>query len=143
MKDIEFIICTRFAENQGNNNIQLTEEWLNHRFNLFETYCFPSIQHQTDTEFKWILSFDHNIANKYKDKLINFKNILPNIYLEDKEIYCSYNYMQNIISLPGPSQYIIHLRLDNDDAIHKDMIKTLKENFISIKQKPTNFTILC
>lgn len=37
-----------------------TSEWLEKRFQLFETFCLPSIKSQSVKNFKWIVLFDES-----------------------------------------------------------------------------------
>ena len=35
-------------------------EWMDHRFIVFDSYCFPSVINQTCKNFKWLLFYDKN-----------------------------------------------------------------------------------
>ena len=43
--------------------------WLEHRFELFERYCLPSIIGQTCQEFTWIVLFDSTTPETFKEKI--------------------------------------------------------------------------
>lgn len=61
----------------------LTEAWLTKRFELFETYCLPSLAAQTQPDFVWIVLFDKATpeafvkrAQALKDKCPQFLPVL-------------------------------------------------------------------
>jgi len=118
------------------DHIGLTEKWLIQRFFLFKTYCLPSVINQTNQNFIWFLIFDLDTPLKYKTEINtlirnqpNFKviysdgfdELLPSIKSEIKKHIKEYD------------QYLITTRLDNDDTIHKDFIKTIQNLFSPIE----------
>lgn len=61
MKSFEHLIITRFNLNlyarDKHDAPTRTERWLEHRFEIFERYCLPSVAAQTNLEFQVALSF--------------------------------------------------------------------------------------
>lgn len=105
------------------------QEWLSHRFELFEQYCLPSVKNQTNQEFKWLVFFDTDTPKIYKEKNEQIAESYPTfipIYLSGIEQFNKE--IGNIIFNHSASEYIITSRLDNDDLLHKDFIQTIKEN---------------
>ena len=47
----------------------LSEAWLNNRFELFKTYCLPSVKQQTNQNFTWLVCFDSETPTFYKDEI--------------------------------------------------------------------------
>lgn len=47
----------------------LSEERMEERLRIFEHYCFPSIIHQTNPNFYWILIIDPLLPDKYREAL--------------------------------------------------------------------------
>ena len=68
-------IITRFnlrIWQQDKNNIPThTSEWLEHRFELFEKYCLPSVENQTNKNFIWLCMFDKETPAPYKERIRN------------------------------------------------------------------------
>ena len=57
--------------NLSKNNIPvLTEEWLERRFKLFESFCFPSVKHQSNQNFTWLVYFDVDTPKTFKDRIL-------------------------------------------------------------------------
>ena len=54
-----------------NNEQLLTDEWMDNRMWLFENFCFPSVVGQTNQNFEWLLYFDTNTKDVYKNRIIN------------------------------------------------------------------------
>lgn len=107
-----------------------TEEWLSKRFNLFETFCFPSVKAQTDKDFTWLCLFDVNTPEKYKNKITAYQNDFPLFqphFIGDGTLNDAAKYLQGVISslVTADDQFIITTNLDNDDSIHCSMIKKI------------------
>jgi hypothetical protein len=117
----------------------LSEEWLNNRFNLFETYCLPSVRNQINKNFIWILIFDSETPENFRKQIaelikndLNIKTIFVNGFK---------NLIPSLVSEIAPfvkgEKHIITTRLDNDDIIHKDFVDTIQHMY----QPKTNLTI--
>ncbi len=123
------------------NQIVRDEKWLKHRFDLFENICFPSIQNQTNQNFKWFVFFDINTPKIYKEKVINYKNKYTNFYPfffnAEKKYKNRIRYIINKF-LDIDKGFIITTRLDNDDAFHEDAIDIIQANFIEKDQTLLN-----
>ena len=114
----------------------LTEIWLDQRFDLFKTYCLPSVINQTSKKFIWILIFDIDTPLKYQTEI----NILTREHFNITVIYSDgFNELLPAIKseikthIEKDDNYIISTRLDNDDIIHKDFIKTIQNLFNPIE----------
>lgn len=116
----------------------LTDEWLHQRFKLFEEYCLPSVLNQSSLDFEWLIFFDIDTPTYYQQRISEltdshehirvvytdgFKGLIPSLRHEIKS------------KLIQDDEFIITTRLDNDDAIHRDFIKTIQD--LSIKEHET------
>ncbi len=111
-----------------------TDEWLERRFDLFETVCMPSILGQTCQEFKWLVLFDSETPEHFKKRISSYQEVYPNfipLYLESgKPLYVKNILADKIAVLSnGEVSGIITTRIDNDDAFHKDMIMDVRTWF--------------
>ena len=67
-------ILTRFnvkkmwSQDKRGNKV-LTDEWLSHRFKLFENYCLPSIVNQENKNFIWLVYFDQDTDKLFINKI--------------------------------------------------------------------------
>ncbi len=108
-----------------------TRQWLEQRFSLFEEYCLPSVMAQTCTDFKWLCLFDADTPLEYIDRIEEYgkkcKNFIP-CFLSETEARDFIHSLQGIIRslLPVNADIVITSRLDNDDAIHRDMMRLVR-----------------
>lgn len=134
------ILITRFnLPNKGwqqdkNNKPVQNQDWLEYRIQLFETYCLPSIIHQTCKDFVWHVYFDTNSPKLLLEKISHWQSICENfvpLYSEDYDACLGYEMSEHIMTkLPEECNFIITTRIDNDDAFHKDAIQSIQERFI-------------
>lgn len=124
-------VITRFNlhlyKKDKENNPVLTDEWLRDRFNLFETYCLPSLKHQTKQSFYWIVLFASDTPANYKEKANeihrDYSPFLP-FFLDDEETKNYNEYTKKVIQvLKDDSNLLITIRIDNDDAIKGNFIE--------------------
>ena len=107
-----------------------SDEWLLHRFSLFENYCFPSVINQSNLKFKWLVFFDSKTPISFKKNIGHFKESLENfvpIYLSSADFFLPE--IKNWIAQNVNTKYIITSRLDNDDMIHRDFISAIQATF--------------
>ena len=113
-----------------NGELVLTDKWLKNRFVLFENYCLLSVKNQTCQNFIWCVFFDIKTPVEYRDKIESisksYSNFKPVFIDGNENLEQSFiEYITNDIS--KDDNYVITTRLDNDDLIHKDFIKTIQE----------------
>lgn len=82
-KVLQHFFLTRFnillwREDKEGNKVR-TSKWLEHRFQLFEKYCLPSIIGQTCQDFEWIVLFDSTTTEKYKGKIAEYQKECPQL----------------------------------------------------------------
>lgn len=125
-----FNLRTYSPEIVTNNDADLAikDEWLSHRFQLFEQYCFPSVKGQTNQNFQWLVFFDAKTPDKYLLKIEALKKeftLFQPIFLSPTSDFNS-ALVETIKEKGNISEKIITTRLDNDDAIHESFISKLQ-----------------
>jgi hypothetical protein len=99
-------------------------DWLDHRFELFERYCLPSVRGQIGNplEFDWLILFDSETPVEYKRRISSLTEIFPfvPIYVGEVRDLDWWSIIRNIYSDLPPR--ILTTRLDNDDAIGSDFV---------------------
>ena len=105
-------------------------EWTRERVQLFEKYCLPSVLNQTESNFTWILYFDEETPEEFSD-FIDRMNSYTNIAIH----FCNgadgfqNGYMEAVKSrLAKGVEWVVTSRMDNDDCVHKDMVKNIQRN---------------
>ena len=105
----------------------LTEQWLDDRFRLFETYCLPSIQQQTYKDFVWIVLMSDDTPQMYRQRMSELcyqcRQLSP-LYIKNNDIERYHDIVKDKIrELKSQSSLLVTLRIDNDDAIRCDYIE--------------------
>jgi hypothetical protein len=143
-----FNLSKRWKVDRAENSV-LNKEWLDHRYQLFESFCFPSIKSQTCQNFEWWVYFDENLDTQYKIKnkelSEDFQNFIP-------KYENSYNDFE--INMPKDLQiklikeginWLITTRLDNDDVFAKDTVEIIQANAsynnLSLLEIPFGYTL--
>ena len=106
-----------------------TQEWLNERIRLFETYCLPSVVNQT-APYLWLVEFNSLSDRVLLDKIEEWKQACPSLvplfiepYADDAAIVRDY------IASHTTTDYIITTNLDSDDMIHRDFLVKIQKAF--------------
>ena len=120
-------------------------EWLEKRFKLFDQYCFPSVSSQSNQNFQWLVFFDVDTPEPFKQKIAEYankwKNFVP-VYLDCPLPYGEFpDEVRAVVRnyIPADCEYLITTWLDNDDAIHKDYVQMIQDNFAQQDGETLNF----
>jgi hypothetical protein len=120
-----------------NGSLVLTDDWLANRFILFEKFCLTSMQNQTNKNFTWLVFFDIDTPEKYRQKAMEYNLRLPNFqpfFINGMPEFLPS--IQNEIR-KNIRPYTISSRLDNDDCVSKNFINEIQLNF-----EKQNFLVL-
>lgn len=129
------VLLTRFAiqpdselglfEEDGKfqSGIHRSNSWFEHRLQIFEKFCLPSVLGQTDKNFRWCLFVDSRLAEQKKKRLLNslagtgeLIEVIPGETLDG----C----VRRTFGVSGETFDAV--RLDSDDMISRDFVSTLK-----------------
>ncbi len=119
--------------------------WLENRFKLFDRYCFPSVCNQVNQNFKWLVFFDVDTPDIFKQKIAEYNVSWPNfvpLYLDFSLPYGEFPpEARSVVSqvVDPDCEYLITTWLDNDDAIHKDYVGMIQDNFDRQEAETLNF----
>ena len=110
-------------------HITLNDAWFDHRLDLFSTYCLPSVLHQTNQDFQWLIYCDQKIS---PSQLLKLSKLVADVTRISIRMADSLDRMlidlRQLISEAG-TPYVITSRLDNDDAIAVDFIRDVQSGF--------------
>ena len=115
-----------------NNEYESWLQWTRNRIVLFRKFCLPSVLNQSIKSFTWLIYFDSDTPAEFNEFLtelrsFSFINICYCSGIDDFNL----RYINEVKKRISPSEkWIITTRIDNDDCLHKDMVKTIQENFI-------------
>lgn len=123
---INHIILTRFnLPSKGRESkIRQSPNWLAHRFELFETYCLPSMLQQSNQDFKWFIYFDKDTPEPFRSRAKRYEQSHNQIMLFWETNLSLQKVRQQILSLcDNQKELLLTTRLDNDDALNKNFVK--------------------
>ncbi len=133
---LNHFLITRFSvpfddyQNDKSGAKVRTPEWLEHRFRLFKTFCLPSVKAQTCQDFLWLVFFDGNTPEYFKKEIKNIKtqyrNFTP-LFVDSASAFHT-SLKQTIAENCKENIPLITSRIDNDDALHGDYIKTIQQH---------------
>jgi len=115
------------------SNTAPDEDWLRHRFGLFESLCYPSMRAQSNQRFTWLVLLDAGTPQTFRDRIsacAAWPNFVP-CYTDAIMSVDSFQAIRrDLISRHvGNPEYLITTTLDNDDAVHTDYIATIQRQF--------------
>ncbi|WP_298147632.1 glycosyltransferase [Flavobacterium sp.] len=114
-----------------NNEALLTSTWMEERLWFFENFCFPSVTQQSNKNFKWLLFFDETTSEEDRIKIDRICGKHPQIelfYIAGMPAF--HSEITRIVAEKSKGfSHVITSRIDNDDAIHKDFINTIQQQF--------------
>lgn len=99
------------------------------RFKLFESICLPSVKSQTLQEFTWLVYFDSKTSEQFLKRISS----LHEQYDRFEPRYCERLTLDRVVSdissvSPVNARRLLTTRLDNDDALHPDYLRTVFEH---------------
>jgi hypothetical protein len=101
--------------------------WLSRRFELFETFCLPSVLAQDSQDFTWILYFDSETPSPYRESaesLAAHPNLLPILRPDVVPLDDIIDHVRASCA-PGTT-HVITTAFDNDDALARDFVTRLQ-----------------
>lgn len=109
-------------------------DWLEHRFRLFEEFCFPSVQAQTRADFTWFVFFDSSTPDEFKRRIERYtvlRQFVPCFVSEVMGIESFSSMKASLIApyLPFGVTHVITSNLDNDDALHAHFVENVQKEF--------------
>jgi hypothetical protein len=110
-------------------NPTLDESWMQDRITLFNRYCVPTLQSQTQKDFKWIIYCDRQTSHHYLEAIRNRIISLPMAEIRLAEDFDHLmTDLRHLIS--GVSTlYVITSRVDNDDGLGIHFIRQVQNYF--------------
>jgi hypothetical protein len=129
------LFLTRFNVKSGGKEKRLRENptWLADRFELFDRFCWPSMTSQTRTDFIWVVFFDSQTPDEFMKRIEACREFLPfhPVFVDEWNTEFVHETIRGLI---GPRYTnLLTSRLDNDDAIHRCYVETLR-NAISTER---------
>ncbi len=125
----EHFVMTRFniASPGREEAIRTQPGWLDGRFDLFERFCLPSVLAQTSRAFRWIIYFDRDTPEPYRQRIGQLSRdgaFVPYF----TPLFPADGWRRSLIETFAPkADLVLTTRLDNDDALARDFVARLHD----------------
>ncbi|MFP5260006.1 MAG: glycosyltransferase [Acidobacteriota bacterium] len=121
-------IITRFNVhiNAKSYDFRLSPSWLAERFELFTTFCLPSVRGQECQDFTWLVLFDAQTPAPFRRIIKTFEqypNFVPLFCGEFSTVMPDVR--RAIVARFPETDYYLTTRLDNDDALSRKFVGAL------------------
>jgi Putative rhamnosyl transferase len=141
--NFEQFIITAFNVDFGLKSREeiLSYEYLNQRFELFKQFCYPSVFHQINQNFKWLVFFDSETPQSFRDEidiLTEWKRFVP-VYVPP--VSDPGNFWREVVKsyLSPATEFLITSNLDNDDSLSKNFVELVQNNYQEQEFEFVNF----
>ena len=137
----QHVVLTRFNALTGYSDRpekRIDPVWLTGRFDLFDRFCYPSLQAQR-VEFDWLVFFDAGTPVEFRERIDRYDRLTP-VYVEEPltdPLIASAVHER----LRPNFDYLITTRVDNDDAIADSYLERVQGEFRSQPLEFVNFPI--
>ena len=124
------ILLTRFnLQYLQDDTLGIQPEWLEQRCALFETYCLPSIQHQTCQDFTWILIVDERTPEPYLSRILAYQERMNQLSVICVPFYPETEALYREIGAKygNKDTILISSRVDNDDRLAEDYMMQVQK----------------
>ena len=124
MNDFKHYVFTRFnllddfdglKTVYNNPDIPDPDGWMEHRMELFENFCLPSLKAQTCQNLTWLLSFAKETPQKYIRKCEEYDRV-----------QVIYDYPRTWVRKNYTEGWLITSRIDNDDYYEPTFIEQIQ-----------------
>jgi hypothetical protein len=144
MANFTHVVLTRFNARFDApwTDMALDPSWLDHRFNLFEQYCYPSLRSQTTQNFHWLIFFSDKTPSQYVNRVNNLSKNWPVMKPRFHDFLSGEKVVNETLSCVGKnSAYLITSTVDNDDAISRNFIEETQKRFAQQSYQYVNWAI--
>ena len=125
-----------------NNQPTLSDAWYAQRFQLFEQYCFHSMELQTNQQFDWLIIMDERTKAAHRQRLSDIIGKYGNMHLLLNFGFDRYleKILEKIRSICLTKfgqipKYMLTSRLDNDDCLHPSFIEEIQKQTTALEEK--------
>ena len=125
---VSHFVLTRFniASEGREEAIRNSPGWLERRFELFETYCLPSMAAQTINTFRWLIYFDEGTPQAFRERIARAQQVLPFEALFVGPFDMTMTKGDVAARTPAACRRVVTTRLDNDDAVSIDFLERIR-----------------
>lgn len=126
---MQHFVLTRFniASPGREAPIRNAPGWLTRRFELFETYCLPSMAAQQVKDFEWLIYFDEQTPTLFRERILAAQAFVPFHAVFVGSFHASLAAQDVAARLDDTVSRVLTTRLDNDDAVSNDFLARIRD----------------
>ena len=112
-----------------------SNQWLAHRFDLFERYCLPSVKGQTCQDFEWIVLFDSKTPEEFLYRIGEYQKECPQlvpVFVEPENGHLFAQIFREEVVKRLTSKRVVTTYLDNDDALNVRFVEDVQQRALSV-----------
>lgn len=125
---IDHVLLTRFnLPTQGAESLVRAQEgWLRNRQQLFERYCLPAVESQSEKNFKWIIYLDTQSPRWLRIRIAELEKmgLFTPIYRDEVPHEVLLADIRRVTGAAG--DVLMTTNLDNDDGLAVDFVQRLQ-----------------
>jgi len=104
------------------------DNWMEERIRLFFDYCYPSVRHQSQKNFRWLVFFDNRTPKEFLDRISSSDSArIIEFKFTDHWDKMDGEILKILEGSKKKSNLIISTRLDCDDALSYKFIQILQQ----------------
>lgn len=122
----EHVVVTRFNLPLFAGRDRADDAWLRERWDLFVTFCAPSMEAQDDRRFRWLVLMDARTPPWLRTELSDSRwaSLLEAVYLAEP---LTPEVLSDLLLARLTTSRVITTRLDNDDSVPRDFVRTIRD----------------
>jgi hypothetical protein len=101
------------------------EQWLDYRWQLFETLALASVDAQTEKDFTWVLGIDRDMPRRFRERLDELAVERPYLRLIELELLDDFEHEFKVCCRKEAEAKgrppLLTTRIDDDDAVHREL----------------------
>lgn len=122
-------LLTRFnMPTEGKESrIRADDGWLSQRFDLFDTFCLPSVLGQTERDFDWLIYFDSRTPSPFREQIDAYAR-LPRVHCIRRDHVVPRSQIIDDLAqrCPPGTTHVLTTALDNDDGLARDHVQRVR-----------------
>lgn len=130
-RSIQHFIITRFnlRSLDPESGICLDPTWLSQRFDLFERFCYPTVQTQSEQDFTWLVLFDESTPQPFRARIEQLADWpgFQAVFLPPGSRDVGRQVVGERLGTSVTPDILITTRLDNDDGLHRDFVAQVQQ----------------
>lgn len=133
---VDHLVLTRFSSLRRAGAEPLAEDWLRYRLAFFYDTCHPSLTRQVGADFRWLVFLDDRCPDDFRADVEQ----LAEGAFEPVWGHAPFREELDRVVAGTTGSHLITTRVDSDDAVARDFVARVREQFADQDRLYVNFT---